>query len=302
MKPSSFAYRGSKRRGVSISVCLGFCLLAIAVGTVAMNIMSIWQPSKQQKQNTQTALVAPSSASSSLKATSGTSAHVTILLQQSPVDQSSQLLRLLNIDESWARWTDGLQIYAALPSDGGDLYKEATEKLRVLRPLALWKAEQNVHGAPLHPASSSSASPMRNMIQMLCTLLFTHAPSTTASATDLDLKWLLIANDHTFIIPPNLQCFASRLDSALPLYSGNKLQRGMYRDVFLDFASGGAGVLVSHVSVKFLLIAWLLTNNNVLASVLAEAGDEEGEGGQICVVTKESSSSGIHNNNNTAPP
>lgn len=58
------------------------------------------------------------------------------------------------------------------------------------------------------------------------------------SILESNLKWLIFANDHTFMIPTNLDLFLKNLDSNYPVYSGNKLQRGKRYGFLLYFASG----------------------------------------------------------------
>lgn len=120
-----------------------------------------------------------------------------ILLQPSPVDTKFRLSRLNAIDNGWAQWTDNLsqlhqvvQIYASTTDN-----EISTSKLHNINIVSLDK-------------NSSSASDY--LVQAFSHLVLRENPP----------RWLVFANDHTFIVPPNLVCFLKSLDSDLPIYTG----------------------------------------------------------------------------------
>jgi hypothetical protein len=178
--------------------------------------------------------------------------RIAVVLQQSPVDQSNQKLRLEAIDSGWASWTNSnpanhrVSVYAAIPrrildsSSGPPFWKH-------IKPIPLYI-----------PSSEADPRPDQNMIRSFLSM----------AASESNLQWLIFANDHTFMIPVNLVCFLNQLDADIPVYSGNKLYRGPHRDFKLYFASGGSGVVLSHVSLKLLLVSWTITGNPDLERAL----------------------------------
>lgn len=188
--------------------------------------------------------------------------QLVILLQPSPVDAGNQVKRLSFIDaQSWGLWlklSSEVQVYAGLlPAAmvgllGFDLIK--------IIPLPPPPAE-------LGPKRAGEAA-YPQMAHMLLQVLL-QSPS---------LRWLLFANDHTFLVPPNLACFLGTLQPDVPVYSGSSLQRGMYRDVKLRFASGGAGAVLSHVSLKLLLLTWTVIGNARVGGVLDELASTSSRG------------------------
>lgn len=195
----------------------------------------------------------------------GQETYLVILLQPSPVDAANQVKRLSYIDaQSWGLWIKQspqlqprgkVKVYAGLlPAamvglGGFDL----------IQPIAL----MDVEAAKNKGGNEAAYSYM--LEQFLQVLLL--SPST---------KWMLFANDHTFLVPDNLYCFLRAHNPEVSVYSGSSLRRGVYKDINLRFASGGGGVVLSHVSLKLLLLAWILADNQRLGGylddVLAKAG------------------------------
>lgn len=135
-----------------------------------------------------------------------------ILLQQSPVAIFDQISRLQVIDElSWAKWTDdstsNVQVFASLPQIlNGTSSKQHHRFLRI-HPIHL-----------TYPANMTTNA-FYNLVRGILMILVSN-PQT---------EWLVLANDHTFMIPTNLQSFLRRFDPSVPFYSGNRLQRGVYK-------------------------------------------------------------------------
>jgi hypothetical protein len=148
--------------------------------------------------------------------------------------------RLNAIDIGWARWsiTLHMSIYAAIPLGSNE------PSFNIIKPLRL--------GALLIQISSNKVFkeeglPVPKIIQNNLQKKGIHTDDAyenliesfiSLSILESNLKWLIFANDHTFMIPNNLDLFLSNLDSNYPVYSGNKLQRGKRYGFLLYFASG----------------------------------------------------------------
>lgn len=165
------------------------------------------------------------------------SAAIGVLLQQSQVQVHEQPTRLRTIDSSWASWlhTKGselpIKVYAAVPKE--------------------WHANEDFRLHHLHTVSMlADSSPYHNMINSLFRVI--------SDSTVGNLKWLVMANDHSFIVPPNLRKFLQGLDADVLAYSGNELKM-VYKKRILSFASGGAGAVMSHTVVKLMLAVWVAT-------------------------------------------
>jgi len=182
-----------------------------------------------------------------------------ILLQPSPVDQSNQVSRLSTIDElSWGQWIARseklaglIAVYAGLPLKSGE-------------PVANY---QNIGVIPLTPVEVVTEIPTQAAYSYMI-----HQFVSVLRLSTRPFKWFFFANDHTFLVPENLMCFLEGRDSELPVYAGNILQRGIFRNVPLKFASGGAGVVLSHTSLKLLVLTWVLTDNPLLKFPLSGSG------------------------------
>jgi hypothetical protein len=114
---------------------------------------------------------------------------------------------------------------------------------------------------------SHSSSPYHNLLKSLLTV--------ASSQGKENVKWVVIGNDHTFMIPQNLAEFLNTLDADALVYTGNELKM-QYRRRVLSFASGGAGAVMSHVVVKLMLLVWFLTTNDPLLTALLPSMDGEG--------------------------
>lgn len=160
-----------------------------------------------------------------------------ILLQQSPVDRNQQLERLKAIDRGWATSAcRGQHVYAAMPSA---LAREA--RLRSVEVLSL-------------PGEQQETAALRNAVTSFKALLLPRGLQ--EEEEEEEYEWMVMANDHTFMLAPNLRRFLLSLDSQSMVYTGNLLQRGTYDGRPLVFASGGAGAVFSRPALAALLLAW----------------------------------------------
>ena len=122
---------------------------------------------------------------------------VSILLQQSPVAMNAQISRLETIDNiSWGRWVDiessVVNIFASIPILGND--SSLPGNFHKIKPIVMIYPRQMV----VHP--------FHHLVRGLLSLL-TCRPH---------MKWLILANDHTFIIPQNLNWLYAPLNVRLP--------------------------------------------------------------------------------------
>lgn len=169
--------------------------------------------------------------------------NVVILLQQSQVQVQAQITRLMAIDTGWASWrtskgsSSQVTVFAALPLESISIPSFSPANINAF-PMLPVASEQSVKGSPYH-----------QMINSLYHIISEGNYTTT--------KWIVMANDHTFIIPPNLQKFLNTLDAERVTYSGNELKIP-YKNRVLSFASGGAGAVMSHVLVKLMLVVWVI--------------------------------------------
>jgi len=170
-----------------------------------------------------------------------------IILQQSPVQPQLQSFRLSAIDDGWATWGGKckVQVVAAAANN------------LLLGNLSISTVLKYIHTIFIN----SSQTPMSPYINMIETF-------TILSTSKYNHKWFVFANDHTFMILPNLARHLASLDYDLAIYTGSKLQRGNYKKEFLYFASGGAGAVLSHVSLKLLILSWVLTRNDIVVSTI----------------------------------
>ena len=179
---------------------------------------------------------------------------VAILIQQSPVDKPNQISRLKYIDSTWAQWTEAtdnhMQVFAAIPLDS--VMAMAGAQFTNILPVIITN-------------SFSSDTPMYRFMRFLV--------STILSRTNMVYKWIVMCNDHTFMVPQNLECFLGKYNPDELIYTGNKLAIS-YRDGTLPFASGGAGLVFSHVAVNIMLITWVLNKNEVFGDILDDVSTE----------------------------
>jgi hypothetical protein len=168
------------------------------------------------------------------------------------VDQRNQLSRLKTIDSGWATWRTiptRFAVYAAIPTQ---LNKENAANAGILM--------KRIKPIFLKPVGKGELRPDQNMIKAFVHII----------ANEDNMKWFVFTNDHSFILPPNLAHFLNSLDSDVPVYSGNVLYRGPHRNFKLYFASGGAGAVLSHVSLKLLLLSWAVSRNKDLVHTLSD--------------------------------
>lgn len=194
--------------------------------------------------------------------------EIVILLQPSPVDTSNQIARLSNIDsKSWGQWVEKpsrlsnlVTIYAGIPIDSSKQLRNPILQFKNIKAISLSSV------IPESDKGKPGAGGYLFMVeQFLRLLLISQRP----------FRWFMFANDHTFIVPDNLYCLVNGKDFEMPLYGGSILQRGKHLNVPLKFASGGAGVVMSHTSLKLLVITWILTGNEVLSKFLSEPTYDE---------------------------
>ena len=158
--------------------------------------------------------------------------NIQILLQQSPVDMSLQADRLRAIDIGWGAWNHVNALHKT------HIFAAVDESL-----IKMQKELRNVQ--LLHV---QTIGPMARLVDAIIEL----------STSTVPLDWLVYANDHTFIITPNLGCFLAGYDHTDIIYTGNKL--GIKKQgSLLMFASGGAGAVVSRTALQCILLSWALT-------------------------------------------
>lgn len=173
-----------------------------------------------------------------------------ILLQPSPVATIEQLSRLNAIDVGWSNWQQfKYQKYT--------IYASITESKQL--------SNVNFNNIKIIPLdiNQNQISALKNLIDSFFFI----------SISKSSYKWIVFGNDHSFFIPPNLMCFLSNLDEEEAIYSGNKLQRGTYLDSKLYFASGGSGAVLSHVSIKYLIISWIIIKNSQIINKINKFDD-----------------------------
>jgi len=139
-----------------------------------------------------------------------------VLLQQSQVHEGNQFIRLNNIDKSWAKWTKknncdkyDQQIVASIPFSTSYAHISST-----------WKHIKSMRMFPLTrtggPDDAIRSSPYHNFIKSLFGIF--------SNSGGGDAKWIMVANDHTFIIPGNLDALLQTLDHETLVYTGTELR------------------------------------------------------------------------------
>ncbi len=153
---------------------------------------------------------------------------VIILLQQSPVQPDNQLQRLHNIDNTWATWTqpsDSFNFDIRLVAAVLNRSESREVSLSNKKPSQF----KNIDTIPMYPDSktnifdksmaydSYTPSNYHNMLRSLITLFTSNNKHYTGGN---GIKWLVYANDHTFMIPDNLDAFLTTLDASQLIYTG----------------------------------------------------------------------------------
>jgi hypothetical protein len=157
-----------------------------------------------------------------------------IVLQKSVVDPHKQCFRLSHIDKTWANWAIAqrdMHLLAALPID----------QHCSLQPL------QRIKTINLTHYHNGETNPYLNLLYTLSAFVNRHPNS----------QWLLLGNDHTFVVPSNLQRLLNTLDPHQMIYCGNRLGMSGVEGKVLHFASGGGGALLSTVAAKLILLVWI---------------------------------------------
>ena len=164
-----------------------------------------------------------------------------ILLQLSPVDQKNQIHRLRSIENAWAIRANlsGFSLFASTPYD-----EVQTKDLIQFRLIRL-------------PNQQLPKMAFANMFESLFLVLSETFDS-----------WIIMANDHTFLIPENLKMLLTKLDPHVAYYGGNRLQRGLYKDFPLYFASGGAGAIFSRPAAVMYFLSLAIVKNKFLVDKL----------------------------------
>lgn len=172
---------------------------------------------------------------------------VAIILQRSPVEMADQYKRLEAIDNSWADWgkqngpaIHDINVYASITNPQE---KDMTNLASV---------------AHITPVIVRDLNPLVRLTDALL------AVSVRGRSTP---TWVVLANDHTFFIIPNLSCFLASLDYDDVVYTGNSLAIKM-SDGVLVFASGGGGAVLSAAAVKITLLAWTLADISRVSEAL----------------------------------
>ena len=168
-----------------------------------------------------------------------------VLIQQSPVDQPHEMNRLQAIDRGYAKWSSfspsspssssrmaSTSVFAALSQE----FVEKQGPFQRIQPLFIPKAP-----------NAQQYSPMYRLVSAFYSLATLHQGV---------YEFTLLCNTHTFVVIPNLEDFVSKYDADELFYSGNELAIHYKSPEQLTFASGGAGIVLSHVSISLMLLTW----------------------------------------------
>ena len=171
-----------------------------------------------------------------------------VLIQQSPVDQPHEMSRLHAIDQGYARWST-LQFVSSASSSSAatSVFAAIPEELRQTKSHSLFQHIQLLD-IPTAPTVKQN-SPMYRLISAFYSLTTLHQGVH---------EFILLCNTHTFVVIPNLQEFISRYASEDLFYSGNELAINYKSPSPLTFASGGAGIVLSHVSLTLMMVTWAM--------------------------------------------
>ncbi|CAM9697183.1 unnamed protein product [Choristocarpus tenellus] len=71
-----------------------------------------------------------------------------------------------------------------------------------------------------------------------------------------DPDFLFFCNEHTFLIPENLQCFVDNLEPSKPVYLGHRFRKKGTVRKQADLNSGAAGFILSRSSLSLLHSEW----------------------------------------------
>lgn len=174
---------------------------------------------------------------------------ISIILQRSPVDVTDQVRRLVAIDSGWAGWGQrpgyqssqalNVQIYASVGS-----LSRSDPQLSLMRHIT--------------PIAVRDTNPLTRLTDALLAVI-PQAP-----------QWVVLANDHSFFVIPNLSCLLSNLNHDDMIYTGNHLAIQM-TDGVLIFTSGGGGSVLSAPAVKAILLAWAVVDRTRLADAVEVA-------------------------------
>ena len=200
---------------------------------------------------------------------------VTVLLQQSPVLKIEQISRLTAIDNSWAKWSEirfqdkiHVQLFAAIPFDCINCSMALSNPSRAgFSALEILKISAPISNISAYLGTAVS-NPFYNLVQSLLSLM---------KIQNDQRRWLFLANDHSFVVLPNLVKFLVHYDADLLIYTGNRLAIGTRKSI-LHFASGGAGAVLSVSCIRLVSIIWTALQFHLVTiaavSPLSRAADE----------------------------
>ena len=178
---------------------------------------------------------------------------VAVLVQRSPVKPDEQLNRLLNIDLTWAKISTHIGRMASVNFLILAVVQREQKPGIPFRTLRLLNSSSRVPWSPFH-----------NIVKSIFDIF---ASGELGSVKPI--SWLVLVNDHTFVLMDNMERFLSAKNPDDLIYSGNKLLTS-YSGEPLYFASGGAGAIVSHTIAKAMLIIWTLSRSELIASAYSE--------------------------------
>jgi hypothetical protein len=171
------------------------------------------------------------------------SRSLAILIQQSPVDPRSQIARLTVIDNSFASWSvmyKEVSIFAAV--DAADIGTQGLQNLRVISI-----------------KDYSKGTAMYRLVYALYTMLKDKGSFG---------GFIIICNDHSFIVVPNLVEYLKEFDPNNLFYTGNELAIS-YKGSTLSFASGGAGIVVSKSCISLMIVTWAIIRLPILVEIMS---------------------------------
>lgn len=222
-----------------------------------------------------------------------------VLLQHSPVNQIEQHLRLRAIDNGWAGWDTNLErsrksdtstdtehanivmntihggyhlkVYAAIFPQDAPLYRGA-RALRNIQTIQVHADPENGDEPPTAKRKTIADSPtaMQRMVDSFLWVLTSDSDSDGGGGGAM--KWLVFANDHSFIIPPNLAFTLEGMSPESVVYTGNMIGMQKTKDLEIFFASGGAGAVLSHTALKCAILSWVLLQPERMEEALCHLG------------------------------
>ena len=224
--------------------------------------------------------------------------EIRVLLQQSPVLQKEQHIRLGTIDGGWAAWDSeevesdyNIRVYASIFPEDAALYK-GRYTLRHIQPIRVHadldtSAEPNTDtgtdteagGVTSKRKGKPIADSTMAMQRMIESFLWVLTSDTNADDdADGEMHWLVYSNDHAFFIPPNLAFALSSLDPGQVIYTGNLIGMQKTKDLEIEFASGGAGAVLSHAALKCVVLSWVLMQPERIEEALCHLTCHQGPG------------------------